>query len=50
LPIPTVTTEEVKEKAESIDFITDWRQFITKNPYGGLFDWYAILGRTNKAK
>jgi DNA polymerase-3 subunit delta' len=36
---PTVT-EEVKTK--SIDFITDWRQFIIKSPYGGLFDWYAI--------
>jgi DNA polymerase-3 subunit delta' len=32
---PTVTTEEVKKKSESIDFITDWRKFITKNPYGG---------------
>jgi DNA polymerase-3 subunit delta' len=45
---PTVTTEEVKKNPKSIDFITDWRQFITKNPYGGLFDWYAILGVQNK--
>lgn len=41
---PTVTTEEVKQKPKSIDFIADWRQFILENPYGGLFDWYAKLG------
>jgi DNA polymerase-3 subunit delta' len=45
---PTVTTEEVKKNPKSIDFITDWRQFITENPYGGLFDWYAVLGVQNK--
>ena len=45
---PTVTTEEVKKNPKSIDFITDWRQFIIKRPYGGLFDWYAILGVQNK--
>ena len=45
---PTVTTDTVKRSPKSIDFITDWRQFITKNPYGGLFYWYAILGVQNK--
>lgn len=45
---PTVSTEEVKQKPKSIDFITNWRQFITQNPYGGLFDWYAKLGVQNK--
>ncbi len=45
---PTVTTEEVKQKPKSIDFITDWRQFLTENPYGSLFDWYAKLGVQNK--
>jgi DNA polymerase-3 subunit delta' len=44
---PTVTTDAVK-KAKSIDFIVDWRKFVTQNPYGGLFDWYAILGVQNK--
>jgi DNA polymerase-3 subunit delta' len=24
------------------------RKFVTQNPYGGLFDWYAILGVQNK--
>lgn len=45
---PTVTTEDVKTKPKSIDFITEWREFITQNPYGGLFDWYSILGVQNK--
>lgn len=45
---PTVSTEEVKKSPKSIDFITDWRQFIAQNPYGGLFDWYSVLGVQNK--
>ncbi|MET0759700.1 MAG: DNA polymerase III subunit delta' [Flavobacterium sp.] len=45
---PTVTTEDVKTKPKSLDFIVDWRQFIAENPYGGLFDWYRILGVQNK--
>lgn len=45
---PTVTTEDVKTKPKSIDFMVDWRQFIAENPYGGLFDWYKILGVQNK--
>lgn len=45
---PTVTTDEVKKSPKSIDFIVDWRAFVTQNPYGGLFDWYAVLGVQNK--
>jgi DNA polymerase-3 subunit delta' len=45
---PTVTTEDVKKNPKSLDFMADWRQFITENPYGGLFDWYQILGVQNK--
>jgi DNA polymerase III subunit delta' len=45
---PTVTTEEVKKNPKSIDFIVDWREFVLHNPYGGLFDWYALLGVQNK--
>ena len=45
---PTVTTEEVKTKPKSVDFMADWRQFVAENPYGGLFDWYKILGVQNK--
>lgn len=45
---PTVTTEDVKKNPKSTDFITDWREFLTVNPYAGLFDWYQLLGVKNK--
>jgi DNA polymerase III subunit delta' len=45
---PTVTTEDVKTKPKSIDFIADFRLFLKQNPYGSLFDWYQILGVANK--
>lgn len=45
---PTVSTEEVKTKPKSIDFITEWRQFLSENLYGSLFDWYQTLGVKNK--
>lgn len=45
---PTVTTEDVKSKPKSIDFIGDWREFLPQNPYSGLFDWYRNLGVQNK--
>lgn len=45
---PTVTTEDVKSKPKSTDFLADWRQFVSGNPYGSLFDWYQMLGVANK--
>lgn len=45
---PTVSTDSVKSKPKSIDFITDWRLFLKENPYGSLFDWYRMLGVQNK--
>lgn len=45
---PTVSTEDVKTKPKSIDFISDWRMFVMQTPYGGLFDWYSMLGVQNK--
>jgi DNA polymerase-3 subunit delta' len=45
---PTVSTEDVKSKPKSIDFIADWRSFVLQNPYGGLFEWYDVLGVNNK--
>ena len=45
---PTVTTEQVKSKPKSIDFLSDWRKFLTEKPYGGIFDWYNILDVKNK--
>jgi DNA polymerase-3 subunit delta' len=45
--LPYVTTEEVK-KNQKYWFHYWLEQFIIKSPYGGLFDWYAILGVQNK--
>ena len=45
---PTVTTDDVKTKPKSIDFIADWRRFLLEKPYGNLFDWYKILDVKNK--
>ncbi len=45
---PTVTTPEVKTKPKSVDFITDWREFLNQNPYGSLFDWLNFLEAGNK--
>ncbi|GEP49993.1 DNA polymerase III subunit delta' [Flavobacterium noncentrifugens] len=45
---PTVTTDSVKTKPKSTDFLKDWREFLAENPYGSLFDWYRILGVQNK--
>lgn len=45
---PTVTTEEVKSKPKSLDFLNDWRQFLLEQPYGSLFDWYTLLNVQNK--
>src|SRR5690606_12411352 len=45
---PTVTTEEVKSKPKSIDFLQDWRAFLMESVYGSLFDWYQKLGVKNK--
>ncbi|MBP6181189.1 DNA polymerase III subunit delta' [Flavobacterium sp.] len=45
---PTVSTEDVKTKPKSIDFIAEWREFLNHNSYGSLFDWYQMLGVKNK--
>jgi DNA polymerase-3 subunit delta' len=43
-----VTTEDVKSKPKSLDFLPLWREFLTEKPYGSLFDWYDKLGVGNK--
>ena len=45
---PTVTTTDVKTKPKSVDFLTDWREFLKQNPYGSLFDWLNFLEAGNK--
>ncbi len=32
----------------SDDYMPDWREFITANPYGNVYDWLQFLGAENK--
>src|SRR5690554_1679773 len=45
---PTITTEDVKSKPKSTDFLPLWKEFLKEKPYGSLFDWYQKLGYLNK--
>ncbi len=45
---PTITTDEIKSKPKSTDFLPIWKDFFRENPYGGFFDWYKKLGHLNK--
>jgi DNA polymerase-3 subunit delta' len=44
---PTATTDRIK-KPDSSQFMTEWRSFLTQNPYAGLFDWMKHLEVANK--
>jgi DNA polymerase III subunit delta' len=45
---PNVSTDDVKTKPKSTDFIVEWNKFLLENPYGGLYDWYTFLGAEKK--
>ena len=45
---PVTTSEKVKSKAVSKFYLEEWRQLISEQPYGNLFDWYKLLGVDNK--
>lgn len=45
---PVATTDQVKKHAVSSSFSEDWRQFVLKNPYGSLLEWFQHLGIENK--
>ncbi len=40
---PVSNSDKVKSHAVSHDYIKEWRQFITEQPYGNLFDWYRLI-------
>ena len=44
---PTVTKDGIS-KPSSEDFMTEWRAFLLKNPYAGLYDWMKHLEVANK--
>lgn len=45
---PSVTALGVTSKPKSIDFIKEWREFVSENVYGSLFDWLNYLEAGNK--
>jgi len=45
---PVATTTKVKRHPVSDQFLEEWRNFITENPYGEILDWYRYLGIEKK--
>lgn len=45
---PVNTTSKVKKHPFSDLFMEDWRAFVSKNPYGSLYQWLAFLGIEKK--
>jgi DNA polymerase-3 subunit delta' len=42
------TSDKVKSKPISTNYLTEWRSFIETNPYGSIHDWYDVVGVGNK--
>ncbi|MFD2517372.1 DNA polymerase III subunit [Salinimicrobium flavum] len=45
---PVAANDKVKKNPVSANFLEEWRQFISGEPYGSLFDWYKKLEIENK--
>ena len=45
---PVANNQNVKSKAISSSFMSEWREFLSSNPYGNLFEWYMSIGTENK--
>ena len=45
---PVVKKEKSSSTFISKDYIQEWREFVKKNPYGSLNDWYSFIGAGNK--
>jgi DNA polymerase III subunit delta' len=43
-----VITKKAGEKPISTDYITEWRAFLDKNPYGNNYDWLQFIEAENK--
>jgi len=43
-----VITKKPGEKPISTDFIKEWREFISTNPYGNVYDWLQFIDAENK--
>lgn len=45
---PVAINDKIKSHPVSNHFMEEWRQLISQQPYGNLFDWYKLLGIDNK--
>ena len=36
------------DKPVSTDYVSEWREFVEKNPYGNIYDWLQFIGAENK--
>ncbi|MBS9774790.1 MAG: DNA polymerase III subunit delta' [Tenacibaculum sp.] len=45
---PVTTNDKVKKHPVSDLFLSEWRDFINENAYGGLFNWLSYIGVENK--
>lgn len=46
--IPVARTAKIKDEPSSDDFISEWREYLTENPYPSLEGWYHAMGIENK--
>ncbi|HLV14611.1 MAG TPA: hypothetical protein VKY41_05475 [Xanthomarina sp.] len=45
---PVATNDKVKKHPVSNLFLEEWRELLSEQPYGNLYDWYKKLGIDNK--
>jgi len=45
---PVTSNDKVKKHPVSNLFLSEWRQFISEQPYGNLFNWLQTIGVENK--
>ncbi|MAM17696.1 MAG: DNA polymerase III subunit delta' [Bacteroidota bacterium] len=45
---PVNTNEKIKSHPVSAHFMEEWREFLQKQAYGNLYDWYQKIGIENK--
>ena len=45
---PVANSTKIKSHAVSNSYVSEWREFVSKTPYGNLFDWYKAIGIEKK--
>jgi len=45
---PVSTNDKIKSKPVSNNFLEEWREFVSRKPYGNLFEWLQSIGIENK--